>query len=283
MKLTDALVACYVLFTTVLLVVNLDVTSSEFRLLLTMHGLVFVLLYLFTLLDARHRLGNTLHALYPLLLLTPLYTELGILSASAGIERTFAHDAVIQGWEASIFGGQISYEWIRNAPSVFWSGVLHLAYLGYYPIILSGPVLLLIKGSASRSRAVVFSTILAFLICYVVFALYPVAGPNYAFDHPTGEVRQVWSAQLVYSLLGTGSSFGTAFPSSHVAATVAANLALWREWRLLAWILLVPTILLIVGTVYCQMHYGIDALAGLVVGFAAGGLGWIAARKLERN
>ena len=30
--------------------------------------------------------------------------------------------------------------------------------------------------------------------------------------------------------------------------------------------LLVPTVLLTIGVVYCQMHYGVDALAGLAVG-----------------
>ena len=30
--------------------------------------------------------------------------------------------------------------------------------------------------------------------------------------------------------------------------------------------LLVPTVLLTIGGVYCQMHYAVDALAGLAVG-----------------
>jgi hypothetical protein len=31
---------------------------------------------------------------------------------------------------------------------------------------------------------------------------------------------------------------------------------------------LIPTVLLTVGVVYCQMHYGVDALSGLVIGIA---------------
>ncbi len=83
---------------------------------------------------------------------------------------------------------------------------------------------------------------------------------------------------MVYGLLGTGSSFGTAFPSSHVAATVAINISLWREWPRLATVILVPTILLVVGTVYCQMHYGVDALSGLALGLGAGWIGLLVAR-----
>ena len=38
--------------------------------------------------------------------------------------------------------------------------------------------------------------------------------------------------------------------------------------RLLGSALAVPTVLLTVGVVYCQMHYGVDALAGLGIGVA---------------
>lgn len=114
------------------------------------------------------------------------------------------------------------------------------------------------------------ATMLAFVVCYVVFVLFPVAGPNYAFEHPTGAVREVWSARLVYSLLSNGSAFGTAFPSSHVAATVAATVALLYVWRSMALVVLMPTLLLIVSTVYCQMHYVMDAGIGLVLGVVAG-------------
>ena len=279
MRPVDKLVAAYLTFTTLFLVFRWEFSSPETWLLLTMHALVGTLLYLFTRLELHDRVGCVLHDIYPLLLLPTFYTELGILAMQRDLSKTFARDAVIQAWEAAIFGSQISYGWIRNAPSAFWSGTLHLAYMAYYPIVLAGPVLLLMRGKATNARNVLFTTMLAFTVCYVVFALYPVAGPNYTFEHPTGLVRDVWSARLVYGLLGTGSSFGTAFPSSHVAATVAANFSVWREWRALALILLVPTILLVIGTVYCQMHYGVDVLAGLCIGLGAGWTGVVMTRR----
>ncbi len=279
MRPVDRLVAVYIAFTTVLVLLGGNLFSLESFLLLVMHALVGILLFLFTKVSPNHQLGRVLHDIYPLLLLSTLYTELGVFAMQRALSSTFARDAVVQDWEAAIFGGQVSYDWIRNSPSVFWSGVLHLAYMLYYPIVLAGPALLLWRRKTVQARNVLFTTILAFVVCYVVFALYPVAGPNYTFEHPTGPVREVWSARLVYALLGTGSSFGTAFPSSHVAATVAANISLWREWRTLALIVLVPTILLVVGTVYCQMHYGIDAAAGLLVGGAVGLVGLAVARQ----
>ena len=88
-------------------------------------------------------------------------------------------------------------------------------------------------------------------------------------------MREVWSARLVYAVLAEGSSFGAAFPSSHVGATVAVTLASMRVWKPLGWTFVIPAALLTVGTVYCQQHYAIDATAGVFVGALAA---WAATR-----
>ncbi|MCL4865144.1 MAG: phosphatase PAP2 family protein, partial [Gemmatimonadales bacterium] len=76
-------------------------------------------------------------------------------------------------------------------------------------------------------------------------------------------------ARLVYGTLSTGSSYGAAFPSSHVAAAVVALGMTWRGSRRAGQTLLGPVVLLVVSVVYCQMHFAVDAVAGLVV---AGGV-----------
>lgn len=275
---TDKLIGGYVAFVSTVMLVRGEFVHGSAWALLAMHVLVGVLLYLFTQLGPRDTIGAVLHDLYPLLLLGPLYGEIGMLSGYLGSVRVFHADAMVQRWEDAVFGMQVAYEWIRRAPSVFWSGLLHLAYFSYYPIIVLGPLLLVLKGRRTAARHVLGVTMLAFVACYVVFVLFPVAGPNYAFPHPTGPVREVWSAKLVYGVLAKGSSFGAAFPSSHVAATLAAVIALWSEWRGLAVAFTVPTLLLVVGTVYCQMHYGVDTLTGLAVGATAG---WAGARMFR--
>jgi membrane-associated phospholipid phosphatase len=100
----------------------------------------------------------------------------------------------------------------------------------------------------------------------VIFLLYPVAGPNYEFPKPSPEFLDNPAARLVYSLLQRGSSYGAAFPSSHVAAALTAALATFQGDRRLGLILLVPAIILPFAVVYTQMHYGMDAVAGVIVG-----------------
>ncbi len=271
----DKLVAGYLALVTVVMVVRGSYAESSFWWLIAMHGLVGLLLFVADRLESRHKLGRAMYVLYPIIITPALYSELGILTLQTDVLATLAHDAILQEWDIALFGRQVSYDWIRNSPSVFWSGVLHLAYFAYYPIVVLGPILLLARGREPEARRVVLATMIAFVSCYVVFLLFPVAGPNYALSHPTGPVRDVWSARLVYWVLDGGSAFGTAFPSSHVAATAAVVMALWSQLRALAVAFILPALLLLVGTVYCQMHYGVDAIAGLAVGIGAG---WVGSR-----
>ena len=268
MRPVDKLLAGWIGFVTLLIVGRGGVGQPTWW-LLGAHALFALLLFLFTRLESRHRVGCVLHDVYPLLLLGALYTELGLLSIHYGVGDLLQHDLLVQAWEERLFGAQVSYTWIRADPSVFWSGLLHFAYLLYYPIIYLSPAVLMLTGKQQGARSVILATMAAFILCYVVFALFPVAGPNYAFAHPTGPVREVWSAQLVYGILSAGSAIGTAFPSSHVAATVAAVLALRDESTPLVSVTLVPAILLVVSTVYCQMHYAVDVVAGLLVAAVA--------------
>ncbi|MGD2136460.1 MAG: phosphatase PAP2 family protein, partial [Gemmatimonadales bacterium] len=217
----DRLLGAYVVVVTAVILARGGAGAAT-AWLLTAHVLFGTLLILFARRDSDSGLGGVMHDVYPLLLLSAFYTELGILAEAQGLRATLAHDVTVQGWEATLFGRQISYTWIRSSPSVFWSGLLHLAYLTYYPIILAGPIVFLLGKRREAVRRVVFTLMLGFVLCYLVFLFFPVAGPNYLFSEPTGAARDVWTADVVYAILGAGSAIGTAFPSSHVAATVAS-------------------------------------------------------------
>ena len=75
----------------------------------------------------------------------------------------------------------------------------------------------------------------------------------------------MWPARFAAWLLDRGDSWGAAFPSSHVAASVVATGMALRYWRPLGLVLLPFTAGLILAVVYGQFHYAVDALAGLMV------------------
>ena len=231
--------------------------------LLLAHALFLVLVFLLTR-PGLGPVGRTIREIYPLLLLPALYSELDILNTGS----VPVHDALVQRWELLLFGSQISRDWWQSAPSRFWSTVFHGAYLSYY-LIVSAPALYFAwRGDLLAVRRFVLVVMATFVICYLVFIFFPVAGPYYEFPRPDSWFTANLPARLTYEALATGSSYGAAFPSSHVAAAVAATLAASRSSRRLGLLLLLPTVLLTLGVVYCQMHYAVDALGGLGVGIA---------------
>ena len=112
-----------------------------------------------------------------------------------------------------------------------------------------------------------------------MFLLFPVVGPRLVFPAADNAATQTAIAQLTARFLDQVAAWGAAFPSSHVAVSVAATAAALREWRALGLALVIPTTLLALGSVYGQFHYGVDALAGLGVGLAVAAGAWLAARQ----
>lgn len=243
-------------------------------------GAHFLILVLLLLVRRAHPgpLGQGLRTLAPLLLLGAFYPAIDILNNFGAVA---VHDATIQQWELGLFGGEVSRTWWQAAPSRFWSTVLHAVYFAYYPIVLGPPILFLALRRRSEAERSVLWLMATFLSCYLGFLLYPVAGPYYEYPRPDAAFLDNWAARLVYATLSKGSAYGAAFPSSHVAATLVAAAAAWFGSRKLGAVLAGPALLLTIGVVYCQMHYAVDAAAGVLVAGMIVGLGWRLERKIR--
>ena len=261
LRFVDYLLSGYLGIVSIVAIIRAPAQPGCWWLLLA-HALFGVLLFLLTR-PGLGPTGRTIREIYPLLLLVAFYAELDVLN---GPDTRVVHDALVQRWELALFGTQASVTWWQSAPSRFWSTVLHAAYFSYYFIVLVPALYFVWSGKIEAVRHFVLSLMIVFVFCYLVFIFFPVAGPYYQFPPPPAWFTDNLPARLVYATLASGSSYGAAFPSSHVAATVAAAIASYRGSRRLGLLLVVPTVLLTVGVVYCQMHYGVDAVAGLGIG-----------------
>jgi len=198
---------------------------------------------------------------YPLLLAPALYTHVGIVNRARGV----SHDALVQQWDHALFGLQPSLAWIRAFPDAAWSTLMHASYLSYYAILLAAPLQPWLAGRRAQARLTLLPTMLAFYSCYAIALAFPVAGPRYLFAPAENAATAVPIAAFTRGLLEGGSAWGTAFPSSHVAAALAAAGAAWRASRALGPVLVPLALLVPLATVYCQFHYAADALAGAVL------------------
>lgn len=223
---------------------------------------------------ARHLL-RFFRVFLPVALTPLLYTELETLGQ---LTSPGYLDAAVQGWEAALFGGQPSLTAARRWPGRWLSEALHAGYFSYYLVVPAAAVAAYRRGGEEALSRLTVTVALAFFVCYLCFAVFPVAGPRYEFPRIQGPPSEGFFFGLVHGVLEAGSAKGTAFPSSHVAAATAALLAVWREDRRWFWALVLPVVFLTLGTVYGRFHYAVDALAGLAVAFAA----WGAAPRLHR-
>jgi membrane-associated phospholipid phosphatase len=229
--------------------------------LLVSDALILVLIALVERAPASGRLAAVVALWYPFLLIPAYYGQLGVI----GLDVGHVHDLAVQRWDAALFGGQPSVTWHQAMPLPALSWVLHACYLAHYVIFIGVPLWLWWRVGREACERAVFIIALTFFVCYLAFALFPVAGPWYWFPRPSGPGSRVATARLVYGVLDSGSSYGTAFPSSHVAASWAAVLVAGKRAPLLAAILAPVAVGLAAGTVYGQFHYAVDAFAGAAV------------------
>jgi membrane-associated phospholipid phosphatase len=215
-------------------------------------------------LRARGGAARFLAEFYPLLFDLWLYTEIGLLHETTGV----FHDAAVQGWEQALLGGQPAREWIRAWPWPWLSNTLHAGYLSYYFILAGAPLGLWAWGRRDGARRVLLVLMATFYACYAVFLLFPVAGPRYLFPLADNAATEAALARFTQWLLDGAAARGTAFPSSHVAVALVTAVAAAREWPAFGAPFLVAAVLLTLGTVYGQLHYAVDALAGAILAAA---------------
>jgi membrane-associated phospholipid phosphatase len=206
-------------------------------------------------------LSSFLRIAYPVAVTPVFYMELATLN-----QLLFPgyFDAAVQVWEETIFGVQLSVKASDWIPHRWFSEALHFGYVSYYLIVPAALIAAWRAAGKEGLERVAFTTALGFFLCYLCFAVFPVAGPRYDFPKITGPPSEGVIFGIVHSILESGSSKGTAFPSSHVAATCSAWFACGSVNKRAFWILAPFAISLTLGTVYGRFHYGIDMTAGLV-------------------
>ena len=212
----------------------------------------------------------------PLALVPLLYAELPVLMEGFAGTVTY-HDPAVARLEFLIFGAQPAFQWAGAWPSKLLSELLHASYASYYLLIYLPPLLLYLGltgtdrqstwGPTEAFEETVLAVLVSFLLCFLVFIVFPVQGPRY-LGVPQG-VADGPVRGLVLSLLEAGSSRGAAFPSSHVAVATTQFVMVARHQPHYGLPVLILALGLAAGAVYGGFHYGIDALAGVAVGTLA--------------
>ena len=200
-------------------------------------------------------------------------------------------DHVFAGWEQSLFGCQPSLLFSQKVPYGWFSELMCLGYVSYFPLMLITYLYYFFKRY-QEFQMTAFVMLASFFAYYVVFVLLPVTGPQFYYlavgtekiatgifpnlgdwflTHSERMAAPGWTDGFWYHLLDLTHDAGerptAAFPSSHVGVTtVVMLLALHTRSKGLIFTILPFYILMCLSTVYIYAHYAIDAIAGLVTG-----------------
>ena len=121
--------------------------------------------------------------------------------------------------------------------------------------------------------------VVVYAACFAMYALFPVDGPRFVRGPSMAQAGPIRT--IVMRLLESGSSRGTAFPSSHVAASVVAALCALRHQRRTGLVVAILTVGLAIGAVYGGYHYGVDIVAGALTGLSAFAIAHVLVRRVE--
>lgn len=143
--------------------------------------------------------------------------------------------------------------------------LMMLAYMAYLPLVVWLAYQLFRRHGQEEMQCYSFSLGLAYLTCFVLFILVPAASPRFYFENlpPVSGLLFRKTMQLVEI---SAQYRGGSFPSAHCAAGTVMMFFAWRAGKKIFLVVTPLIFLFFLSTIYGQYHYGVDVLAGIVVG-----------------
>lgn len=211
------------------------------------------------LLLARRRCDALWAVALPLVLLSPLYVETGLLSDIAWGGRAF--DAEVLAVENGLFGRSPALWMSEAVPSRWVSEALHMCYASFWVVVPLLPLDLHRRDRARERDACLLAIVATFLCCFLGFMLVPVNGPRGVFPPLDPHLHGPFF-RLCHAVLEGGAAVRAAFPSGHVAVMIVCAACARRWHRPVSPVVTALAAGVTLCTVYGRFHYALDALAG---------------------
>jgi membrane-associated phospholipid phosphatase len=208
------------------------------------------------------------HAWYPLLL--PLATFPEVARLNLMIVPAW-QDAPLLAFEAWLFPEPPTV-WLPRVTPVAVAELFRAGYLSYFVLLLIVAARFRRRREEAPFRGVVAASVLAYLLCYVVFLIWPMEGPAHTLRHLGAEPIAGGPLRDLVLFVQRAGVHGNAFPSAHVAGALPPLVFAWRASRRLGLALAALVVLMGLGAVHDGYHYASDVAAGAIVGAAAAAL-----------
>jgi membrane-associated phospholipid phosphatase len=171
--------------------------------------------------------------------------------------------------------------WLEQFATPTRNELIQLAYLTYfvYLVVLGG--ILYYRREWRAYWAVMTYSMVGYSIGYLIAIFFPIQSPWFAlagsWHAPLSGGRFTATINLIEHF---GRVRGAAFPSEHVAGSVAVLWGAWKFRRWLFWVMLPLVALMCFSTVWGRYHYVADIFGGIVTGSLGFLIGsWLMKRK----
>jgi membrane-associated phospholipid phosphatase len=170
--------------------------------------------------------------------------------------------------------------WLEQFVTPGRNEFMQFAYITYFTyLVVLGGILYYRKDWRGYWSVMTYSAV-AYAIGYVIAISFPIESPWFSM---AGSWRSDLRGGAFTALIGFiehyGRVRGAAFPSEHVAGSVAALWGAWRHRRWLCWVMAPLVLCMCVSTVYGRYHYMVDVFAGMTTGT----LGYVIGSWLMRS
>jgi membrane-associated phospholipid phosphatase len=157
--------------------------------------------------------------------------------------------------------------WLEQFATPARNDFMQFAYITYFTYLLVlGGILYYRKDWRAYWSVMTYSAV-AYAIGYVIAISFPIESPWFSMAGSWhGELRGGTFTALIGFIERYGRVRGAAFPSEHVAGSVAALWGAWRHRRWLFWVMLPLVLCMCVSTVYGRYHYVADVFGGMITG-----------------
>jgi membrane-associated phospholipid phosphatase len=200
---------------------------------------------------------------YPHLFFLFCFEELGRLVHLVSPEwqdaRLIAFDHWLMGVHPAV--------WLEQFATPARNDFMQLAYLTYFVYLLVLGGILYYREDWRGYWSVMTYSAVGYAIGYLIAICFPIESPWYSMAgwwH--GELHGGPFTATINFIEHFGRVRGAAFPSEHVAGSVAALWGAWRHRRWLAWVMLPLVICMCAATVWGRYHYVADVFGGMVTG-----------------
>ena len=189
-------------------------------------------------------------------------------------------DAKLIAFDRSLFGVHPSI-FLEQFATPLRNDLFQFAYLTYFVYLLVlGGILYYRRDWRSYWSVMTYSAV-AYAIGYVIAAIFPIESPWFSMAGMWhGDLRGGPFTAAISFIEHYGRVRGAAFPSEHVAGSIAALWGAWSHRRWLFWVMSPLAAAMCVSTVWGRYHYVADIFGGIITGTLGYLIGsWIMRRK----